>query len=578
VAVHVTRAAWSTAAGHLTPTGKPNRAALRRMFADELGEMERAHAARTSQLSAAVGRMVRGDGAAMLAGVAGAPEGACAPLTSLAAVRLASALRAEFGVDVPPALLLRADDPVAAATQCVRAASLLAARAGGAGGAPDVSEWAVASLAGRSVDWEAEATLPEAVRVDAAADAAADATAARHILLTGVTGFLGCHLLQELLERTPADTRVYCLVRAEDSAAAVARLRAAAAAQQLACSGDDATWAARVRVVVGDASWPLFGMAAAEHAALGAECAAVVHCAAGVNMLQPYAALHGPNVAGTEQVLRFACAPPSKALCYASTTSVLVPQSAAVAGPNEVVPLGALDACSGYVQSKCIAERLVLEAQRRGARVGVVRMARIGPHSRTGACNRRDLLTILLRGVMHLGVAPPNGDSSSDGRGPLSDVVPVDRVAGEMAGMLLWLQRPHPAPRPCGLWHVSGCADPLPLGLLLEQVEAAGVPLRRTADSEEWRERLRASADPELALLAADGGALRNGAPADCAHVSCDGDEPARAERSSDGQDAFGAGAARRWVEWLQTWAHRSSAPSVCKHSIAATCVDSRTL
>ena len=107
VAVHATSAPWTIAAGHLTTSGKPNRAALRRMFAGsleerqlvasrshrlavrtgELGEMERAHAARASLLSDTVSRMVRG-GAAV-------PEGSCAPLTSLAAVRLAAALRVE---------------------------------------------------------------------------------------------------------------------------------------------------------------------------------------------------------------------------------------------------------------------------------------------------------------------------------------------------------------------------------------------------------------------------------------------------------------------------------------------------
>jgi thioester reductase-like protein len=34
------------------------------------------------------------------------------------------------------------------------------------------------------------------------------------IFLTGVTGFVGIHLLQELLDTTGAD--IYCLVRAQD--------------------------------------------------------------------------------------------------------------------------------------------------------------------------------------------------------------------------------------------------------------------------------------------------------------------------------------------------------------------------
>ena len=46
------------------------------------------------------------------------------------------------------------------------------------------------------------------------------------VLLTGATGFLGAHLLSELLAATGA--RVHCLVRARDEHAALARLRHAA--------------------------------------------------------------------------------------------------------------------------------------------------------------------------------------------------------------------------------------------------------------------------------------------------------------------------------------------------------------
>src|SRR5437016_13795111 len=56
------------------------------------------------------------------------------------------------------------------------------------------------------------------------------------ILLTGATGFLGAHLLSELLASTSA--RVWCLVRARDAAHARQRIADAAARYDLGGAGD----------------------------------------------------------------------------------------------------------------------------------------------------------------------------------------------------------------------------------------------------------------------------------------------------------------------------------------------------
>ena len=53
----------------------------------------------------------------------------------------------------------------------------------------------------------------------------------REVLLTGATGFLGAHLLRELLAATGA--RVWCLVRARDAAHARQRIAEAAARYEL---------------------------------------------------------------------------------------------------------------------------------------------------------------------------------------------------------------------------------------------------------------------------------------------------------------------------------------------------------
>ena len=60
----------------------------------------------------------------------------------------------------------------------------------------------------------------------------------------------------------------------------------------------------------------------------------------------------------------------------------------------------------GYAQTKVVAEALVREAGRRGLPVHIYRPALITGHSLTGAFNRDDLVSALVRGSIHMGVAP----------------------------------------------------------------------------------------------------------------------------------------------------------------------------
>lgn len=74
----------------------------------------------------------------------------------------------------------------------------------------------------KRVDFTAEAEL--GVTVEPAPADPANWRRPAHIFLTGATGFLGIYLLRELL--TTTDATVHCLVRADDTAHARARLTA----------------------------------------------------------------------------------------------------------------------------------------------------------------------------------------------------------------------------------------------------------------------------------------------------------------------------------------------------------------
>ena len=286
----------------------------------------------------------------------------------------------------------------------------------------------------------------------------------------------------------------------------------------------------RVVPIAGDVCSVCFGLAPASYEALSAIVRCVVHCAAEVHMLRQYPALRRPNVLGTLEVLRFVCRTHSsaesshaKALCYASTTSVLCHRPcsdhiASVQAPlNEPIALEQLDELSGYVQSKVVAERLVLEAARRGVAVGLVRMARIGPSS-MGICNPNDLVSRLIRGVAEVKVAPYQVEAH-----PIAfDMVPVERVAHAMMRMALWMSScGRNTPRGGATCHLTNCTKPTAWEQLLRDVQQAhGFEVTRVA-LPEWRSALRSS--EALRLLADE---LQDGIPCDLSFVSDAHDVP----------------------------------------------------
>jgi len=120
-----------------------------------------------------------------------------------------------------------------------------------------------------------------------------------HVLVTGVTGFVGEALLQRLLTDVPG-TSVSALVRPRGSSTGEDRIRTllkkpifTAAVEQ--AGGIDALIGSRVRVVEGD-------MAAVPE--LPKDLDAVVHCAGDVSFDPPVDAAFVTNVVGTRDLLR----------------------------------------------------------------------------------------------------------------------------------------------------------------------------------------------------------------------------------------------------------------------------------
>jgi myxalamid-type nonribosomal peptide synthetase MxaA len=223
------------------------------------------------------------------------------------------------------------------------------------------------------------------------------------VLLTGATGFLGSHLLAELLARTSA--RIVCLVRAVDEEQGRHALRAALERYGLRAPEE------RIVPLPGDLSLPRLDLSRAAWGELADTLDAIYHCGAQVNYAYPYEALRAANVDGTRELLRLSVEGRAKALHHVSSLSVLEggarPRGSAL--PEEPLSPGARGIAGGYRQSKWVAERLVQAAVERGLPAAVYRPGWITGSSRTGAPNEADFLIRLVVGSLQAGVAPELG-------------------------------------------------------------------------------------------------------------------------------------------------------------------------
>lgn len=216
------------------------------------------------------------------------------------------------------------------------------------------------------------------------------------VFLTGSTGFLGVYLLSELLQQTSAD--IYCLVRAEDTASGMQRIR-----QRMLFYGIwDDEFNKRIVPVPGDLSKAKLGLSAAMFRQLAEQIDVIYHNGAQVNAMYPYSQLKNSNVLGTLEILRLATAHHTKPVNFISTLAIFFsdPYLGKTIPESESASLG--DTLKGgYKQSKWVAEALVNAARERGLPVTVFRPGRIMGDSSSGKLDRlSDLLGNLLQACL----------------------------------------------------------------------------------------------------------------------------------------------------------------------------------
>lgn len=202
------------------------------------------------------------------------------------------------------------------------------------------------------------------------------------VLLTGSTGFLGAHLLHELLTRT--DSTVHCLVRAKDCREAADRLEGTIGFY----FGEEAKLLLdhRVLTICGDVSQPEFGLTKEDYKRLGETVDTVIHSAAMVKYFGPYDQIRQINVEGTQKVIDF-CKCFNCFLGHVSTVSItgnyLVDQDVTGLFTERDFYIGQNYKGNIYVRSKFEGENRVLRAIREDKLSAVIfRMGNLtGRHS-----------------------------------------------------------------------------------------------------------------------------------------------------------------------------------------------------
>lgn len=215
---------------------------------------------------------------------------------------------------------------------------------------------------------------------------AATMNAPEYVLLTGANGFVGVHVLIELLEQTNAT--VYCLVRAENEEIATKRLHQAF--EQFILPNH---WLAtgRIKAVTGDLNKPLLGFSEIQFEQLAETIDCIYHSGSSVNFIEPYSIIRKANILGLQEIIKFAATGKVKPISLFSTIAVFswgheFTEKKMMTEEDDLSQnLPAVSRDLGYVQSKWVMEQIVNLAAKKGVPVIVFRLGYALANSKTGA-------------------------------------------------------------------------------------------------------------------------------------------------------------------------------------------------
>lgn len=202
-----------------------------------------------------------------------------------------------------------------------------------------------------------------------------------NILLTGATGFLGIHVLNEFLENETG--KVYCLLRPEKGISLENKLL-----NKLHFYFDnklDNLINKRIFIINGDITLDHIGLSTENYETLKNDISAIVNCAAKVSHFGKYELYKKINVDGVQNLIEF-CKNNSKTLYHISTTSIAgnkidpnidlsIDVSTNIFKENNFFINQIID--NVYVKSKFEAERLIISELQNGLDAYIFRIGNL---------------------------------------------------------------------------------------------------------------------------------------------------------------------------------------------------------
>ena len=227
------------------------------------------------------------------------------------------------------------------------------------------------------------------------------------VLLTGATGFLGSHLLLELIERTSAS--VTCLVRGDGAAGARRNLLA-----RLGYYFPDTDWARherRLNILPGNVEEKRLGLDERSYDELAASHTLVLNAAANVSQSGSPSTFFRANTDAVAVLLDFARHGAPKQFHQVSTIDVRGHFTAPTPLPSfaerHLEEGQSFD--GAYAESKYKPEVLVRQAFAQGLTGSVYRVGYVAPHDQTGRFQQnihQNYVARYVRGCICLGFAP----------------------------------------------------------------------------------------------------------------------------------------------------------------------------
>ncbi|WP_307214571.1 non-ribosomal peptide synthetase family protein [Paenibacillus tundrae] len=230
-----------------------------------------------------------------------------------------------------------------------------------------------------------------------------------HVLLTGATGYLGSHVLQQLILHS--DTKIYTLVR-RPSDGTTAMQRLSNVMQGYFGNEVALQLQSRVEIIEGDLEQPNLGLTGEQKTYVQATIDRVIHCAADVRHFGDAAQFAKTNVEGTVALLDLIRSKPGASFHHVSTMGI--PEDLALSGQWESslqydhFPAD-LHVENVYSDSKLEAEKVLMMAAEEGVPVSIYRAGNLTCHSETGRFQSNidsNAFYRMIKAMLLLGKAP----------------------------------------------------------------------------------------------------------------------------------------------------------------------------